>query len=601
MMKNIWMILAVAALLSCGDDNEDLYGSFLAGSMSTTSGSDAGSVDFSTTEIEFDDSFLDEGTESIPADDNDYVENSLFEHVVEVVFDGSSAVVTDVDGVVEAEVNGAHVVVGSSSGGVHYILSGTSDNGSFKTTNDEKKIKVTLNGLTLSNPSGAVINNQSHKSFYLVLGDGTDNTLTDGTTYDTLDDEDMKGTIFSEGQILLSGNGRLFVNANCKNGVASDDYVLFRPGNVVHITSTAGNGVKANDGVIIRGGVLNVGVSDGGSKGINSEGYINVEGGRTVVITTGSAIIEDDDTKSCAGMKSDSMLTISAGTVLLKSTGAGGKGIGCDTDILISGGETTVVTTGSQYVSGRYDSSPKGIKGDSSVVVSGGDVIVSCSGGEGAEGIESKSILTVSGGNVVVSSYDDALNASSRINISGGRLFANASSNDAVDSNGTLYISGGVVIALGTTTPEGPFDCDNSTFSVTGGTIIGLGGESSVPTTSATTQPVVMLGGKSYTKGTYMALTDDSGVGLFSFYLPRNYSSSVLVVSSPDIQIGNTYNILSGVDISGGSFWQGYSEDASFSGGSVLQSVKISNYVTTSGTSNSTIGPNITGGFGGRW
>lgn len=580
------------------DDNGHGRGDGNSGNTATTVSS---SVTIDIPDIEFDYTFLDEGTENVPADDNDYVENSTFSHSVYVVYDGSTATVTDADGVVTTAVSGAHVTVTSETKQVEYILSGTSTDGEFKIYSDYK-MKITLSGLTLTNPDGAAINDQCGKSMYMVLADGTVNSLADGTSYTSTGDEDMKGTLFSEGQIIVSGSGTLNINANCKNAIASDDYILFRPGNVINITSAASNGVKANDGVTIRGGVLNIGVEAEGSKGINSEGFVSVEGGRTTVITTGDAEIDDGEAKGAAGIKSDSTFTMTAGELNILSSGAGGKGINGDMEVNIEGGEINIVTTGNEFTGGD-GASPKGIKAEGDLTISGGDIAVTCAGGDGAEGIESKSTLTVSGGDIVVNAYDDAFNAEEEINISGGNIFANSVDNDGIDSNGSMHISGGVVIALGTGTPEGPFDCDNSTFAITGGTIIGFGGESSVPTTSATTQPVVLFAGKSYSEEEYIALCDDSDDAIFSFKLPRSYSSSVLVVSSPEMAVGSSYTIKSGISVSGGTEWQGFSDNATVSGGSTLQTIKVSSYVTTAGTTSSStgLGGMNNHGFGGRW
>ena len=605
MMKAAARITAVAvvmALTACGGSDDDW--SSAVGTIGSTSGtSTGGSSAVETPDIAFDESFLDEGTEDIPSDDNDYCENSSWSHKVYITYSTSGATVTDADAVVSTTVSGGHVTVTSQTKEVEYVLSGTSSDGSLKIYSDYKH-KVTLDGVTLTNPSGAAINDQCSKSMYVVLSDGTENTLTDGSTYTTTDDEDMKGTLFSEGQIIFSGAGTLDITAQGKNGIASDDYIVFRPGNVINITASASNGVKANDGVTVRGGVLNIGVSAAGSKGINSEADVTVEGGRTTIITTGTVEVEGSEVTGAAGIKADSLFTMTAGELNLLSSGQGGKGINCDIDITISGGTINVVTTGKEYTGGD-GSSPKGIRAEGNLTISGGDIVVVCSGGSGAEGIESKSTMTISGGTIMVSAYDDAFNASTKISISGGYIFANATNNDGIDSNGTLYISGGVVIALGTSTPEGPFDCDNSTFSITGGTVIGFGGESSVPTTSATKQPVILLGGKSYTSGSYLALCNSSGTALLSFLMPRTYSSSVFVVSSPSMERGTSYTIKSGVSVSGGTWWQGFSDDATISGGSSLASVTTSSssYVTTSGSTNSStgLGGMNQQGFGGRW
>ena len=579
------MLSACAMLVACGDDDEstDFWGSY----GSSDSSDDEEQTDVS--DIDFDTSFLDEGTEEIPSDDNDYVENSTFNYTLEVVYSEVGAEISGDTEMVDVEVDGGHVVVTSETKGMAYVLSGECSDGSFKIYSDYK-MKLTLNGLTLTNPEGAAINDQCGKSMYVVLADGTENTLTDGSSYTIPDDEDMKGTFFSEGQLLFSGAGTLNVNANYKNGIVSDDYIVFRPGNVINVRSSGTNGVKANDGVTVRGGVLNVGVTAAGSKGINSEANVLIEGGRTTLITTGGTTIEDNDTKSCAGVKADSAFTMTAGELYIKSSGSGGKGINADTEVTIDGGTIEIVTTGKSYSSGRnYSASPKGIKADGNLTINDGDITVSTTGGDGAEGIESKSTMTINGGNIVVTAYDDALNASKSIVIAGGQVYAYSTGNDAIDSNGSLYFSGGTIIGLGASSVEGPFDCDQGTFAITGGNIIGMGGSISTPTTSATKQPVVVLGSQSYSSGTYLALNDSGGDNIFSFKVPVKYSQSVLVLSSPEMSVGSSYTIKSGVSVSGGTWWQGFSDDTSVSGGSTLKTLSLSSMVTTSGTTSTTM------------
>ena len=79
----------------------------------------------------------------------------------------------------------------------------------------------------------------------------------------------------------------------------------------------------------------------------------------------------------------------------------------------------------------------------------------------------------MNGGDVSVYSYDDCMNASKSIVINGGNIYCYSSGNDGVDSNGTLTITGGTIVSIGTTSPEEGFDCDQNTFKITGGTILG--------------------------------------------------------------------------------------------------------------------------------
>lgn len=540
--------------------------------------------DLTSFDISIDTSALTED-ETVPEDDEDYIENNTFNKEVSITFNGTSASFTsDVDGV-EISTSGADVVVNSSAKNVHYAVSGTTSDGFLKIYSD-KKFALELNGVEITNPDGAPLNIQSKKRGYIVLAEGTENKLTDGTSYtDATDDEDMKATLFSEGKLLFSGNGKLEVYANCKAGIRSDDYVRFRPGNNIYVKATAGNGIKANDAIYINGGVINVETSATAAKAISSDGIVQIDGGRTTLITSGGGELDDDgeDISGCAGIKADSTFVMNGGELLCKSTGAGGKGISTDQTLTINDGTIRVITTGKQYVYGSLDTSPKGIKSDGAMYINGGDIMVRCTGGEGSEGIESKSTMDISGGTIQAYCYDDALNSSEAMTISGGFVFAMGTGNDGIDSNSTLTISGGTVIACGTTVPEAGFDCDENTFTVTGGTLIGIGGTTSTPTQSACTQPVAIIGGSSISSGAYITVADKSGNNVLCFKVPRDYTSQgyTLLLSSPDMTKNGSYTVSTGATVSGGTDTCGYVSGATVSGGSTLASLTLSSMVNT--------------------
>lgn len=303
---------------------------------------------------------------------NDYVENDEFSRVVYIHYDGNNVTLDGETSRVSISTSGAHVTISSTVGHMDYVLSGTSTDGSLKIYSDSK-FKLTLNGVTLTNPTGAAINDQCGKTVYLVLNNGTSNSLTDGASYAVTTGEQMKGAFFSEGQVVVSGSGSLNVNATGGHGIASDDYIRVRPGCKINVTTSAGHAIKANDGIFIDGGVLNLTVTGDGYKGLNSDMDVEVKGGRTTVITSGDSRITEQtletvaDTSSCAGIKADGLVTISGGTINIKSTGEGGKGINSVGNITITGGNINVVATGT-----KVNSSPKGIKSDEDINISGG-------------------------------------------------------------------------------------------------------------------------------------------------------------------------------------------------------------------------------------
>ncbi len=300
---------------------------------------------------------------------------------ITLAYNGTSVTVTgDEYGYVTAD--GANVVVKSNTNKfMRLTLSGSTTDGSLLIYS-WKKHGVLLNGVSITNADGPAINNQCGKSFYVSTVSGTTNTLTDGTSYGTIlnasgDTIDQKATLFSEGQIYFQGSGTLNVNGNAKNGIASDDYIIYESGTMnVNVDSTGTNGVKVNDGFTISGGTLNINVLAAGARGIKNDAYTTISGGTLDITTSGDCEIQTTDgvtdTTSCACIKSDSLFTMTAGTVTLTSSGDGGKGINCDQNIEISGGTFVANTTGS-----NKNSKPKAVKSDTGIILSGGSFTAS--------------------------------------------------------------------------------------------------------------------------------------------------------------------------------------------------------------------------------
>ena len=218
---------------------------------------------------------------------------------------------------------------------------------------------------------------------------------------------------------------------------------------------------------------------------------------------------------------------------------------------------------------------------------------VRTTGGEGSEGIESKSTLTINGGNICVYAYDDCLNATNNITINNGNVYCYSSGNDGIDSNGTLTITGGMVVASGTTVPEDGFDCDQNTFKITGGTILGIGGSTSTPTSNACTQRSVIYGG-SGTSGTLLSIISADGTHLMSYTIPRTYNQMTLLFSSPSLASGTNYSIYSGGSVDGGTSFYGLTVGANYSAGTSVSSFTTTDMVTTIGSTGG--GGNFPGG-----
>ena len=302
---------------------------------------------------------------------NDYVENSPWNKVIEIAFDGDSAAISGSVPGVAIQRDGAHLTIMNISGPVKFVVSGTTANGSLKFYGD-KRFQLLLNGADITNPNGAAINNQGSKSLYVVLADRTSNRLQDGSTYAMVDEEDQKAALFSEGQIIFSGKGRLDVFAEGRGGIRSDDYIRIRPGVNLYIESHALDGLRANDGIIVDGGVINVVTNGSGTKGVRSGGVMRVNGGRLIAISNGDTreSVTDEglaDTTACAALYCDTLVTVNAGTLKFKATGDGGKGLNAKHNVVVTGGSFQAVATGTSKVK-----KPKGVKIDGNFSISGG-------------------------------------------------------------------------------------------------------------------------------------------------------------------------------------------------------------------------------------
>ena len=579
------LLASVVTFASCSADDpfSDLYNS---GNNNTwggneivtpgSSGSSATTGELTTFSVSIDKTTAEPSStasEYFP-DEEDALENNSF--TTEVSIDMSAPVAKTENGV-EITVNGGHITANhGSTKNICYVVSGTTSNGSFTVLGD-KKYEVKLNGASITNPDSAALNLLSDKRAYIVLADGTTNTLTDGTG------GSQKGALYCKGKLLFNGSGQLSVTGNTNNAIHSADYIVFRKGNNIYANSTANHGIKANDGIFINGGIINVEVSAQAAKGINCESNIIINGGRTTVLTTGDGTYDttDKEAKGAAGIKADSTFTINAGELWLKSTGSGGKGINVDMNANFCGGNVYVVTEGGQYKSNNDTSSPKGIKADGNINISGGTIWVRTSGYNG-EGIETKSTMNISGGQVASYAYDDAINSKGDMTISGGYVYAQGKNNDGLDANGNLYIKGGLVYAICSGSPEVAIDANTEggkKLYLSGGTVVAVGG---LESGSSLTQSCYQA--SSWSKSTWYTLTYDGNT--FSFKTPSSGGSGLVVSAAATPTLASGTSVSGGSDIFGGIGNMG----GTVSGGS---SVSLSSY---SG------GSSMGGGFGpGGW
>ncbi len=407
-------------------------------------------------------------------------------------------------------------------------------------------------------------------------------SITGGTHSITVDGVQSKA-IKSSGNTIIDGGSTLLI---------ASGYVFLEPSGSGYDPSYC-TGIKSDVDVIINGGNLDILClkTNLGGKGISVDGNISINGGTVNISTMGDganytndAGAKDSYTAAC--MKADGNILLLQGDITCTSSGKGGKGISADGTLTIGNAgadddllNLKVTTHGDRFlVSGSGQNAdyanPKAIKSEGDMTVNSGIITVSCTQStEGGEGLESKSTMYIKGGRITGSTYDDCINAAKHIEVSGGKHSLTARGNDGMDSNGTLTISGGMVISKGAGGPEEGFDCDNNTFKVLGGIIVGTGGNSSNPTANVSTQNSLKL---SIAANQNICIRDASNRVILMYALPPlqgggpgpgGNNKMVMLFSDPAFVNGN-YTIEYGGTITGGSEFNGYYTGAEYSGGS---------------------------------
>ena len=262
----------------------------------------------------------------------------------------------------------------------------------------------------------------------------------------------------------------------------------------------------------------------------------------------------DDETDASAkGLKSDGDMTISGGTVTLDTMD---DGLHCAGALTISDDADLTIASGDD-----------GVHSDNTLDITGGAINITKS----YEGLEAV-YITISGGDISLVASDDGLNAaggssadtdfpfmgpeqegvaetledaSYYIHITGGTLNVDAGG-DGLDSNGAFFMEGGTVIV------SGPEDSMNgaldytTTGQITGGTLIACGASGMAQNfDSSSTQCSLLYNlDETIAGGTTVTLTDSSGNVLLEAEMAKSFSS--IVISTPEMQVGQTYTLTCG-------------------------------------------------------
>ena len=370
--------------------------------------------------------------DSTEQEDSEYDEKE-FKNEITIQFNGNEKPIYEYNGVSEDEVTitsyedkgPAHLIINAEKK-VNYILKGTSESGSLLIFS-EKKFKLTLDNLNLSNDSGlpAICSQTKKRCFIETKGTATikdgegDNGYSLGSAYEKVEigEEieyyDAKGAIFSEGELIFCGdeNSTLNIEGRNKHAIASDQYVRVKSGKI-NITKAKKDGIHTNDAVLIHGGELNISgieVSQGGAprkfNGIQCEkGYIVIKGGKINITSPGVGIYASKEEFNKSDIMTEkSFIYIAGGEINIQTDDLKGHGISSKSHLIISGdAKINITATGAEA---------KGIETDGNEKIATGNEL-------------EYGDIVLAGGTVTIFSKDSVVDPAGKFNIVGGTLNA---------------------------------------------------------------------------------------------------------------------------------------------------------------------------------
>lgn len=468
-----------------------------------------------------------------------------------------------------------------------YLVSGTLENGQLVVdAADTEKVQIVLQNVSIDCSDHAALFIKQADKVFLTLAEGTENTLSSGSSYALGDDDsNVDGVIFSRADLTMNGSGSLAVNAAYKHAVVSKDDLVVTGGQYA-IKAENGGGLYGKDCVKITGGAFTIATGTDAIQANNAEkadqGYVYISGG-TFDLTAGTDAVQ-----------AETVLRIDGGTFQITSGGGSANASidksGKDSPGWGMWGPQSEQNPSQDAESTDTSDSAKGLKAGASLSLRGGTFSINSSD----DSIHSNGTVTITGGTLSLKSGDDGVHAGGSdtakqgrpgqnqfivsedseifIKITGGTINVDAGG-DGLDSNGNLFVEGGTIyITSSADNGNGALDYEGAA-TITGGTIVaaGMSGMAQGFSDSSTQYSILNNFSASLSSGDAIVLKDSGGKVLASYTPAKAYNS--VVVSSPDLKKGETYTL---------------------SAGSQSESLTLSSVVTSNGSGG------ISGPIGGR-
>lgn len=316
-----------------------------------------------------------------------------------------------------------------------YILTGTLNDGMIIVNVEETdKPQLVLDGVTITSKTSAPVYIQEADKVVITLAEGSENTLSNGGTFTSIDDNNIDGAIFSKADLSFNGSGSLSVTSPVGHGIVCKDDLVFAGGS--YNISSASHGIDANDSVRTTVSDLTI-VS--GKDGIHAEntddtslGFVYVYDGSFNIEAEGDGIsagasmqIENGEFSivTGGGSANAAQQTSDAWGQFGGPGGRGGMG-GMGGGERTQGGQAPDVSKSVDSValtsSETEDTSTsiKGLKATGNLVINGGVFTVDSAD----DSVHSNASISVNGGSFEISSGDDGFHADATLTVTAGTI-----------------------------------------------------------------------------------------------------------------------------------------------------------------------------------
>lgn len=345
------------------------------------------------------------------------------------------------------------------------------------------------------------------------------------------DDETQEFTL-DEGYVSLKSS-KVFASVS-GDGIQADTFVYITGGSVDIETSAtfvsysaksmAAYDLSEDDFRYIKSGDTYKKIDDVATKGTR---YAMIQSAKG--IKCGEIKYEIDGTEYAVTKNSNYFIVIDGARVKINSsddaihTNSG--------NVLIKGGALDLTTL------------DDGIHADELVKIDGGEITVNGS----YEGIEG-AYVEIGGGTIYITASDDGINAASddesvneHIIISGGTITVDASG-DGLDSNGTIYVSGGTLIVYGPTTgADTGLDADGGILIDGGNVFVASSKEMLEIPASNSKSNVLVYGVNTVPAGSEIILTNADGGEMVRITLKKQ--AQAIILSTPELATNGTYSL----------------------------------------------------------